>query len=101
MPKIAYPDWLHRRLKAEDEKFKQKDMKYFFQIASKKEHELNTLRDIEEVAATANIKQLSIAGAKKQEEKAAKDAKKEAEAKYAKIEECPSPEEDFPEWLKY
>lgn len=30
VPKIAYPDWLHRRLKAEDEKFKQKDMKYFF-----------------------------------------------------------------------
>jgi hypothetical protein len=32
---------------------------------------------------------------------AAKNAAKEKEAQYSKIEECPSPEEDFSEWLKY
>lgn len=30
VPRIKYPDWLHKRIKATDEKFKQKDMKYFF-----------------------------------------------------------------------
>ncbi len=73
VPKIAYPDWLHRRLRTEDEKFKQKDMKHFFQTATKKEHQQNTLRDIEEVAAS-NIRQLSITGVKRQEEAAAKNA---------------------------
>ncbi len=32
---------------------------------------------------------------------AAKNAAKEKEAQYSKIEDCPSPEEDFGEWLKY
>lgn len=30
VPEIKYPDWLHKRLKARDDKFKQKDMKFFF-----------------------------------------------------------------------
>jgi DNA polymerase epsilon subunit 1 len=30
VPKIKYPDWLHKRIKAEDEQFKQKDMRFFF-----------------------------------------------------------------------
>ena len=30
VPRIQYPDWLHKRIKAEDDKFKQKDMKHFF-----------------------------------------------------------------------
>ena len=34
VPKIQYPDWLHKRLKAEEAKFKQKDMKFFFQKVS-------------------------------------------------------------------
>ena len=33
VPCIAYPDWLHRRLKAQDDKFKQKDMRQFFKVA--------------------------------------------------------------------
>ncbi len=30
VPRIQYPDWLHKRIKADDDKFKQKDMKHFF-----------------------------------------------------------------------
>ena len=57
VPRIKYPDWLHKRIKTEDERFKQKDMKFFFQMATKQESVANALRDIEEVAST-NLKKL-------------------------------------------
>ena len=31
VPKFEYPDWLNRRITAMDDKFKQKDMRYFFE----------------------------------------------------------------------
>ena len=100
VPKIQYPDWLHKRLKAEEAKFKQKDMKFFFQQVSHQEAANNAIRDIEEYA-TNNIQKLAINSAAQMEVQAAKNAAKEKENKYAKIEDCPSPEEDFGEWLKY
>jgi DNA polymerase epsilon subunit 1 len=30
VPKVEYPDWLHKRIKANDDKFKQKEMRDFF-----------------------------------------------------------------------
>jgi DNA polymerase epsilon subunit 1 len=35
IPKIEYPDWLHKRIKAHDDKYKQKDLKHFFTVAPK------------------------------------------------------------------
>ena len=100
VPKIQYPDWLHKRLKAEEARFKQKDMKFFFQKVSHQEAANNAIRDIEEYA-THNIQKLAIQSSAQMEVQAAKNAAKEKEAQYSKIEDCPSPEEDFSEWLKY
>ena len=46
IPKIAYPDWLHKRIKAEDDKFKQKDMKHFVTVAPK----TKMIKDVEDLA---------------------------------------------------
>ena len=43
VPRIKYPDWLHKRIKANDDKFKQKDMQFFFKKQDKK------VRDIEDI----------------------------------------------------
>lgn len=101
VPRIQYPDWLHKRIKAEDEKFKQKDMKHFFQIAQKKEILSVPIQQTRDIEDSANIQKLTLQGAKVKEAQAQKAAISEKQAKYAKIEECPSPEEDFGEWLKY
>jgi DNA polymerase epsilon subunit 1 len=102
VPKIQYPEWLYKRLKVEDDRYKQKDMKFFFKKASQQEAASNALRDIEDFAA-ANINKLTLTSAaqKKEEAQIAKNLIKEKENKYAKIEDCPSPEEEFSEWLKY
>ena len=34
VPKIKYPDWLHKKIKAEEDRYKQKDMKHFFAKAT-------------------------------------------------------------------
>ena len=60
----------------------------------------NAIRDIEEFAAT-NIQKLAIQSSAQMEVQATKNAAKEKELKYNQIEDCPSPEEDFSEWLKY
>ena len=52
VPRIKYPEWLHKRIKEDDEKFKQKDMKFFFSMAAKK---APAIRDIED---TTGIKTL-------------------------------------------
>lgn len=57
VPRIKYPDWLHKRIKAEDNKYKQKDMSFFFKQATKQEAAANALRDIEEISA---INKLSL-----------------------------------------
>ena len=44
IPRIEYPEWLHKRIKAQEDKFKQKDMKHFFKVAQK------TLTDVEDLA---------------------------------------------------
>ena len=35
IPAIQYPDWLHKRIKAEENKFKQKDIQQFFKATQK------------------------------------------------------------------
>jgi DNA polymerase epsilon subunit 1 len=100
VPKIQYPDWLHKRIKTEEERFKQKDMKFFFKKITSQEAATNAIRDIEDYA-THNINKLALTNAKQEIQGAAKNAAKEKEVKYAKTEECPAPEEDFGEWLKY
>jgi DNA polymerase epsilon subunit 1 len=55
VPRIQYPEWLHKRIKAEDDKYKQKDMKHFFTMASKKEAAANVLRDIEDFTSANPI----------------------------------------------
>jgi DNA polymerase epsilon subunit 1 len=37
IPRIAYPDWLHKRIKVNDDKFKQKELKHFFKVAPQKQ----------------------------------------------------------------
>jgi DNA polymerase epsilon subunit 1 len=51
IPKIAYPDWLHKRIKADDDKFKQKDMKHFFSVAPK----AKMVKDVEDLASMGVI----------------------------------------------
>jgi DNA polymerase epsilon subunit 1 len=43
VPRIKYPDWLHKRLRDNDDKFKQKDMKFFFKNSTA------AIKDIEEL----------------------------------------------------
>jgi DNA polymerase epsilon subunit 1 len=43
VPRIKYPDWLHKRIKAQNDQFKQKDMRQFFKVA-----------DIEDINAKRN-----------------------------------------------
>lgn len=90
VPKIKYPEWLHKRIKEEDEKYKQKDMKFFFQMAAKKEP---SIRDIED---TVSMKPLQITQAKVAPKKSEPTV-----SKYETLDDCPSPEGDFGEWLKY
>eukprot|EP00347_Sterkiella_histriomuscorum_P016015 403354822 len=99
VPRIQYPDWLHKRIKVQDEKFKQKDMKYFFKNQVKQP----AIRDIEDSAQSSiakPIQKLSLnsstnqVNAKKPEISAPQD-------KYGKIEDCPPPEDNFKDWLKY
>ena len=47
VPVIQYPDWLHKRLKDQEDTFKQKDMKHFFKVA-----------DIEDIARSRIIPKL-------------------------------------------
>lgn len=35
VPKIEYPDWLHKRIKTQENKFKQKDVRQFFQVVDR------------------------------------------------------------------
>lgn len=44
IPRIEYPEWLHKRIKAQEDKFKQKDMHHFFKITQK------TVADVEDLA---------------------------------------------------
>jgi DNA polymerase epsilon subunit 1 len=59
VPKIQYPDWLHKRIKTEEERFKQKDMKFFFKKITQQEASTNAIKDIEDYA-TQNINKLAI-----------------------------------------
>lgn len=46
IPKIAYPDWLHKRKRAEDDKFKQKQIGSFFNVAQKKVVDVEDLQKL-------------------------------------------------------
>ncbi len=68
-------------------------------MATKKEAAANALRDIEDFTAINPITNPALQ--KKQEQAALKNAQKDAEAKFSKMEDCPNPDEDFGTWLKY
>jgi DNA polymerase epsilon subunit 1 len=89
VPRIAYPDWLHRRLKAQDDKFKQKDMRQFFKVA-----------DIEDIAKQRVVPKPE--GIHKATVKSDKQVPQKALVEEdLNIEDCPLPENNFKDWLKY
>ena len=87
VPRIQYPDWLHKRLKAQNDSFKQKDMKHFFKVA-----------DMEDMAKSRIVPKLT--GNNKVNAGSTKAIKAEAPEEL-KMEDCPLPEENFKDWLKY
>ena len=76
VPRIQYPDWLHKRIKAQEDSFKQKDMKHFFKVA-----------DVEDLAKAKIIP--SIGGNKLNFATGPKAIA--AAPEELKIEDCPTP----------
>lgn len=58
VPKIAYPEWLHKRIKANDDKFKQKDMKHFFKVMEKPQ--ITEIEDLETMGVVNPLKAMQI-----------------------------------------
>jgi len=96
VPKIAYPEWLHKRIKANDDKFKQKDMKHFFKVMDKPQ--ITEIEDLETMGVVNPLKAMQISQQKKD-----KEANKQSKEKYAKMQDCPDPSNNanFSEWIKY
>jgi DNA polymerase epsilon subunit 1 len=95
IPAIQYPDWLHKRIKADENKFKQKDIKHFFKVATKPNFEVEDLHTMGVIDAS---KAQQIQQQKKQKEEANR-----SKEKYSKIQDCPDPSVNgnFKEWFKY
>ena len=70
-------------------------MKFFFQMAQKKDNVPYAVRDIEDTVGMKGLQISTVSVPKKQGKQLA------VVSKYDAIEDCPSPEEDFSEWLKY
>lgn len=88
VPEIKYPDWLHKRIKIKNDKFKQKKLGHFFKTA-----------DIEDLARKKlqqfpqnNPQMMSI----KNEIKDEKPKKPSFD-----VEKCPAPQQDFGQWLTH
>lgn len=96
VPKIEYPEWLHKRIKANDDKFKQKDMKHFFKVAQKPA--VTEIEDLMTMGVISQKKNEQI-----QKDKEAKEQQRQSKEKYSKMEECPDLSEggNFSEWMKY
>lgn len=93
VPRIKYPDWLHKRLKDQEDTFKQKDMKHFFKVA-----------DIEDIAKSKIVPKItgSLANNKLSLGGGGPSAKQtKIVEEELKLEDCPSPDADFGSWLKH
>lgn len=66
VPKIEYPEWLHKRIKANDDKFKQKDMKHFFKVMDKPR--VTEIEDLETMGVINPQKAMQISQQKKDKE---------------------------------
>ncbi len=66
VPKIEYPEWLHKRIKANDDKFKQKDMKHFFKVMDKPR--VTEIEDLETMGVINPLKAMQISQQKKEKE---------------------------------
>ena len=93
IPRIAYPQWLHKRIKIKEDKFKQKDMKHFFNVAPK------VVKDVEDLATMGVVSETKAQAMKKKKEET--DIVNRSKEKYSKLAECPDPNENFSEWQKY
>ena len=58
VPKIEYPEWLHKRIKANDDKFKQKDMRNFFKVVEKPA--MAEIEDLQTMGVVSQLKANSI-----------------------------------------
>jgi DNA polymerase epsilon subunit 1 len=91
---IKQPEWLNKRIKANNDKFKQKDMKHFFQVTEKPKN--IEIEDLQTMGVLNEMKALSM-----QEQKQKKLEMQTQREKYSKMENCPKPAEKFGEWMKY
>ena len=96
VPKIEYPDWLHKRIKANDDKFKQKDMKHFFKVAQKPA--VTEIEDLITMGVVSQKKGLQI-----EKEREEKEQQRLSKEKYSKMEDCPDLSENgnFNQWIKF
>ena len=90
VPRIQYPDWLHKRLKAQADTFKQKGIQHFFKVA-----------DIEDIAKSKLVPRVPALNQINLASMTTGGAKVPATVEDLKIQDCPAPDEDFSSWLKH
>lgn len=95
IPKIAYPAWLHKRKRVEDDKFKQKRINNFFTVSTER---LVDVEDLAKLGVLKGARAEKISQAREQREN-----ERKCQEMYSKMEDCPEPSTDsnFKEWMKY
>ncbi|THH04963.1 hypothetical protein EW145_g5144 [Phellinidium pouzarii] len=98
VPRIRHPDWLHRRVAALDDKFKQHKVTEFFKKAmtlDESQTQSSTLRDLEDLEQVERPERSRIAITKKvSRRRTDEDVIQEPMAK------LPNPYISYPKWLK-
>ncbi|OBA20211.1 DNA-directed DNA polymerase epsilon, catalytic subunit A [Metschnikowia bicuspidata var. bicuspidata NRRL YB-4993] len=107
VPRVPHPDWLRKRILAQDDKRKQSSISAFFGVLSKKEHQGKAFKDIEDFGNRADddvpgslVGKVTV---KKRKLREAQKAKIEEEEKHASLLRgtCPSMTEDYVGFLEY
>lgn len=97
VPRIRHPDWLHRRVAALDDKFKQHKVTDFFKKASPLETQTSSFVDMEDFADGERSQQprKAVAQYKKVNTKSKESGLEEVPGK-----PLPNPNKNYPAWLK-
>lgn len=96
VPKIEYPEWLHKRIKTNENKFKQKDMRSFFEVVDRPAYK--EIEDLQTMGVLNSTKATQL-----QKDKDEAEAARISKEKYSKVQDCPDPAdpENFTEWIKF
>jgi DNA polymerase epsilon subunit 1 len=99
VPRIRHPDWLHRRVVAMDDKFKQHKVTDFFKRgqAAAEESQTSELPDLEEVGGSGSQKRIRIVVNKRKPTRPREETQMETQKEEAPL---PDPHVSYPAWLK-